>query len=357
MRVLILGGTGAMGVPLVEMYSRAGYEVFLTSRSRHQDERNSVVYLQGNALDINWLCSIVKSNVYDAVVDFMVRKLENLQETLNLILPRTAQYIFISSARVYAQTDGLITEDTPRLLDVCTDSEYVKSDEYAIVKAKEENLLLSNELRNWTIIRPTLTYNSYRLQFPLGEKEDWLYRVMHNRSIIVPLDLIKIKTTMMYGNDVASVIFHLTDNKAALGQTVHVAGGQALTWEDVLKVYQNVLQENHIILNTVYVEQALETAKHLGNYYQIKYARGINREFSTQKLESLIGHITFTAMQDGLASCLRLFLQNPKFQMINWRRHAYYDRVAKERTTLAEFDCTKKRIAYVVGRYSGIFLI
>ena len=139
MRVLILGGTGAMGVPLVEMYSRAGYEVFLTSRSRHQDERNSVVYLQGNALDINWLCSIVKSNVYDAVVDFMVRKLENLQETLNLILPRTAQYIFISSARVYAQTDGLITEDTPRLLDVCTDSEYVKSDEYAIVKAKEEN--------------------------------------------------------------------------------------------------------------------------------------------------------------------------------------------------------------------------
>lgn len=49
-------------------------------------------------------------------------------------------------------------------------------DEYAITKAHQENLLINSKNKNWTIIRPYITYSEQRLQLGTFEKEDWLYR-------------------------------------------------------------------------------------------------------------------------------------------------------------------------------------
>lgn len=47
----------------------------------------------------------------------------------------------MSSARVYAENNALISEDSPRLLDVSTDAVYLRTNEYALAKAREENIL------------------------------------------------------------------------------------------------------------------------------------------------------------------------------------------------------------------------
>ena len=84
----------------------------------------------------------------------------------------------------YANENGRITEKSKRLLDVCTDEEYLKTDEYALTKVRQENILLSSGKKNWTIIRPYITYNVERLQLGVYEKENWLYRALHGRSIV-----------------------------------------------------------------------------------------------------------------------------------------------------------------------------
>ena len=66
---------------------------------------------------------------------------EELKDRIELMLSATEQYIFLSSSRVYAGTDSLLTEDSPRLLDVTNDKEYLKTDEYALAKAREENII------------------------------------------------------------------------------------------------------------------------------------------------------------------------------------------------------------------------
>ena len=63
------------------------------------------------------------------------------QTRRDLILNSVGQYLFLSSARVYAQSETPLTEDSPRLLDVTTDAAYLKTTEYALEKARSENFL------------------------------------------------------------------------------------------------------------------------------------------------------------------------------------------------------------------------
>ncbi len=55
---------------------------------------------------------------YDAIVDCMGYSTQKFNERYRMMLDNTSQYIFLSSYRVYADSKGLITETTPRLLDV-----------------------------------------------------------------------------------------------------------------------------------------------------------------------------------------------------------------------------------------------
>ena len=148
-----------------------------------------IKYIQGNAKQIDFLEDLLSKRSWDCIVDFMVHTESNLKVLLPKILNNTKQYIFISSARVYSQSEIPITEDTPRLLDVSTDKEYLKTNEYALAKAREENLLFNSGKKNFTIIRPSITYNTHRLQLGVLEKENWLYRALQGRGIVFSEDL------------------------------------------------------------------------------------------------------------------------------------------------------------------------
>ena len=68
MRVLLLGETGAMGFPLVDILSKdSEKEVFVTTRKNRVSNGN-VHYLIGNAKDEDFLKSIIKDG-YDVIID------------------------------------------------------------------------------------------------------------------------------------------------------------------------------------------------------------------------------------------------------------------------------------------------
>lgn len=350
--VLVLGGTGAMGVSLVSILAKRGMRIYVTSRGAHESF-DDVVYFRGNAKNLDFLKSILAQK-YDAIVDFMAYTTAELKERVDLLLASTAQYIFISSARVYAESPVRLTEDSPRLLDFCKDKDYLATDEYALSKARQEDILVGRGKRNYTIIRPSITYNNNRLQFAISEKEEWLYRAMHNRSIIFPKDMENVYTSMTYGGDVANAIAFLVGNEKAYGEIVQIASENALTWAEVLEIYQNVFEEKmeHQI-KVVSVPDSLEAAKILGRYYQVKYARSTSRKFECSKLKLFTdGKVTFTSPQEGLGRCLTEFLENPSFGGVWAKPNAYFDRVAHERTPLSEFSAGKERIKYLLGRYT-----
>lgn len=175
---------------------KAEDEIYVTSR-KQMTSRDNLHYIQGNAKDPDFFVSLLNRK-YDVIIDFMVYGTDELERRLPELLSHTDQYCFFSSSRVYAESRQPITEESPRLLDVCTDQEYLHTDEYALAKAREEDLLRKSKEKNWTIIRPYITYNDYRLQLGVYEKENWLYRALQGRTIVLPKDIADRKTSLTF---------------------------------------------------------------------------------------------------------------------------------------------------------------
>lgn len=59
--ILLLGGTGAMGLALENLMSGGHYEVYITSRSEHKSYDN-IHYVELNGLDYNAVSEYVNVN-------------------------------------------------------------------------------------------------------------------------------------------------------------------------------------------------------------------------------------------------------------------------------------------------------
>ncbi|OJV36702.1 MAG: epimerase [Bacteroidia bacterium 43-41] len=349
MKILILGGTGAVGKNMVDLLSNTDNEIVITSRTKRESHQN-VRYIEGNAKSTLFITNILEE-YWDVIIDFMVYTTLEFTERVILLLNATSQYIFLSSARVYANSKGSIKETSPRLLDISTDQEFLSSDEYSLTKARQENLLKESGRSNWTIIRPYITYSSQRLQLGVFEKESWLYRALKRRTIVFASDIHSKLTTMTSGLDVAKGIITIIGNRYTLGETFNITSTRSILWSDVLNIYLNVL-ENHLgsrpklLLDNIENFHSYYAAK-----YQINYDRLFNREFDNSKISKYVNVESFISSENGLKECLEDFLKNPIFKGIDWRAEALKDRRTKEIAKLSEISGFKQKIKYLLYRF------
>lgn len=352
MKVLVLGGTGAMGEPLVRILASQGHEVCVTTRNQKLKSEGNVRYIVGNAHDITFISTVLKDH-YDSIVDFMSYRSDEFASRCDLFLSSCSHYLFLSSSRVYADTGASpITESSPRLLDAVNDERYLKSDEYALAKAREENVLRENSRKNWTIIRPYITYNDKRLQLGVFEKELWLQHVLDGHSIVFFRDVAEKMTTLTHGDDVARHMASLIGNRDAMGEAVHITG-KPIRWSDVLDVYLDVL-ERHLGKrpDVVWLDSSTEFGIKAGNIYQLRYDRLLNRTFDNTKIVSLTKDPDFIGAREGLASCLEAFLKEGcPFRSRDWHAEGYFDRWSHEHTRLSSLPSHKARFSYLCGRY------
>lgn len=347
MEVLILGGTRAMGIHLIERLVAKGIFVTVTSR-KDRDSAEYVTYVKGNAHDVNFLTTLLERKRWDVIVDFMVYSTEEFRDRAELLLKSTKQYIFLSSARVYADSKEAITEDSSRLLDVSPDKKFLQTDEYPLSKAREENILFESAHKNWTIIRPYITFSEIRLQLGVFEKEDWLYRALHGRTIVFSNDIAEKYTTLTYAFDVVNAMVQLMGNDKAHGEVFHITSGNAYTWNEILAVYLDVLEEKLSYRPKLLMLEKSITFKFGHPQYSVLYDRYYNRVFDNQKIKRLIDTDAFYDVKTGIRNCLQNFLVHPVFRGISWYLEALNDRVSGCRTPLHEIPSFYHKIGYLL---------
>lgn len=335
MKILVLGGTGAMGTPLVELLGDSeDNQVDVTSRAEHDSRRDNVRYLRGNARDNSFLEGLLGGR-YDVIVDFMNYDLDEFAARHVRLLASAGQYVWFSSARVYARSDAPLTERSPRLLETTTDAAFLATNRYALRKARQEELLRHSGFRNHTIVRPYVTYGEQRLQLGIYEKEQWLHRLLRGHSLVVNRNILGKKTAMTFGRDVASAVAELAGNPAAVGQTVQIATGQTMTWKEILDLYLGAIREKTGLSPRIFQCDAMMKVDGLyeGGYNTI-YDREWDRSFDSSFADRLVGRkIGYTAMRTGLRACIGAFLDGKReFRTIDWDFEAYQDLLAGERT-------------------------
>lgn len=346
--ILILGGTGAMGIYLVEFLNKKGIKCIVTTR-KHKANHENIEYVQGNAMDGTFLIPLLQSRHWSAVIDFMSYKTETFAHRLPVLLENTDQLIYLSSARVYAESNKPITEDSPRLLDVCPDKEYTSTDEYALAKARQENLLRQSEKRNWTIIRPYITFSDYRLQLSSLEKEYWLNRALNGKTIVFSKDLAEKTTTFTYGGDVARGIAAIIGKEEALGESFHITSSKSYKWREILETYLTAIEEKTGRKpNVLFTDQWQDY--YGGGKWQVKYDRLFDRTFDNSKINRFIDISTFSDTQQALSNCVMSFIDSPKFLRIDWKSEAKKDSLTGEWTNPIKIPGWKQKAKYLLYR-------
>lgn len=349
MNVLLLGGTGAMGIHVAELLSEKGVDVSITSRKPRIDERNNISYIVGDAQNSSFLSNLMDTK-WDAIIDFMVYNTETFRERYEILLESTKQYFFLSSSRVYANSEVPIKETTPRLLDVSDDAEYLSLDEYALAKARQEDILINSGYDNWTIIRPYITYAENRLQLGVLEKEEWLYRTMQGRTIVFSESIKDKYTTLTYGYDVAKAIVSLIGKERALREAFHITTEQSIKWSEVLNIYIRELKSLGYNPKVIFQTNKEYNTRESNKRYQIAYDRLYDRKFDNSKIREFYKD-DFSDINEGLSKSIRSITSQNKFNLINWASEAERDKVSNERTKLKEIPTVKQKIKYIIYRY------
>ena len=348
MNILILGGTGAMGVHLVDMLSNnAENDIFVTTRKNRTSDKKNVSYIVGDAHNRDFISSIIAHGDWDVIVDFMVYCTEEFKERVDVFLSSCKQYVFLSSSRVYAESKEPITENSPRLLDVCKDSEFLATDEYALTKARQENILFENERKNWTIIRPYITYSENRLQLGVFEKEIWLFAALNCKALVFSKDVANHTTTLTYGFDVARGIAAIIGKKEAFGEAFHITGNNAIQWQKVFEIYAATLRKNGIEIQEIIKDRNFRLENKYAKY-QLIYDRYFDRIFDNSKIARFIDVSSFAKPELKLSSCLEDFLKIKSFNYIGVQEIFNLLKDTSYTLPISKIPTAKQKIKYIL---------
>lgn len=288
-KVLVLGATGAMGQYLVPLLAEQGCQVDAVALDLGESAPPGVRYLQADAKATESLLPLL-SNGYDGIVDFLIYRSSELPYFLPLLLDNTEHYIYLSSYRVYDNLEHPVKETSPRLIDAADKILLRNSDDYCIYKARGENILYGLEQRNWTVVRPAITYSRLRYQLVTLEGKDTLGRARAGKKVVLPEQAREVRATMSWAGDVAAMIAGLLFNHQALGETYTVATAEYHTWGEIAGYYHDLCGLEAVWVDKEeYLRIIDPDAYNLAPRWQLEYDRLFERVMDNTKILAATG--------------------------------------------------------------------
>lgn len=298
--ILLLGGTGAMGLYLAPELAERGYRVkviALDDASLFDHPR--IAYVKADACDDAVLKGLLKER-FDGMVDFLLYpRTEHFQQRYEMMLNNTDHYFFLSTYRIYGG-DAPVTETTPRLLDVSKDRDFLATEDYALYKARQEDILQASPFTNWTIVRPSITYSKFRFQLVTLEAPFVVGRALKGLPIVLPKAALDVPTTMTWAGDTAKMFAGLLFNAAACRECFTLATAEHHTWREVADYYGEFIGLKYVAADTEdYIRIQGGSA---GARYQLDYDRLFPRIIDNRKVLRVAGldQADFMPLKSGL---------------------------------------------------------
>jgi nucleoside-diphosphate-sugar epimerase len=227
-KILFIGGTGNISAECAALLHQRGHEITVLTRGRspvpaayralHADRKDPVA-----------MRTALSGLKPDVVINFVGYELADVQLDHAMFKDAVAQYLFISTAAVYAKPVRTlpITEDAPR---------GNRWWDYAQKKLACEQWLEER----WehgrfpvTIVRPSHTYSKHWVPNPVSSAGyDFAARLEQGRPVFVPDDG-QTPWTLTAASDFAAGFAGLIGHPEAPGEAIHITSDEVLTWNQI----------------------------------------------------------------------------------------------------------------------------
>lgn len=230
-QILIIGGTGAIGTYTIEELVKLGYQMDVITLDP-LESTNQIHYICRNFND-GIVDEILKEKYYDAIIDFRHHDPRNYPPILEQLAEHTQHLIYLSSYRVYADTEVPIRESSPRWIDVMDDdtlNTFKKKNEYSVQKGCCEEIIRSSKYADKvTIVRPLIAFYHGRLSYITCRASIVVARTMNHKKIIVPEAAKNITAGYCFSGNVGKQLAHLVLNPKAYGEAYTLGTDENLT--------------------------------------------------------------------------------------------------------------------------------
>jgi nucleoside-diphosphate-sugar epimerase len=327
MKVLFIGGTGTISQAVSKLAVKKGIDLFLFNRGNNKSLiPEGAQLIKGDISNRKEAEEKLKGHYFDAVVNWIAFKPEQVKADIELFKNKTKQYIFISSASVYQkpQTDYLITESTPLA------NPYW---EYSQNKIACENTLLAEYRRNSfpvTIVRPSHTYSKSSIPATLNSsKAPWslVDRMRKGKKILVHGDGTSL-WTMTNNKDFAKGFVGLLANPKTIGHAFQITSDETLTWNQIFKSIADAAGVEVELIHVASEKIAQYDSKYTGSLLGDK---AVSVVFDNSKIKKFVPSFKATIpFSEGIKESIAWFENHPEAQQIDQEWNDFIDKIIAE---------------------------
>ncbi len=242
-RVLLIAGGGTLGMYTAKELLRLGHAVDIICLDEHVSDHPDLRFYKAKAT-LPYLEDLFKSERYDGIVNFLhYGNYEDYIPYHALLSQSTDHLIFLSSYRVYADLQHPVTETAPQLLDVIHDDEaFLVGDTYGLSKSKAERFLRDNPYpKNWTIVRPVISFSSLRLDIVITSGRKVIEAFRSGEVLTLPAEAKNLTAGLDWAGNSGKLIANLLFKKECIGEAYTISSAQNLTWGEVASIYTELL--------------------------------------------------------------------------------------------------------------------
>ena len=322
MKVIVIGGTGCIGKPLVDQLLQANHEVTCYNRSKNAVQFNgNVTIINGDRFNYAEFEATMKPLRFDVVIDMVAFTAEDAASTLRAFGDTVSQYIFTSSAAAYNRPVRTlpISVDEPLLGD-----DYADFFPYGYKKAKMELMLREKMIlgKPITIIRPSLTYGVGKKGVGLMRNNYGICsRIIQGKPVVVCGDGTT-PYTFTFASDLVRAYVGAVGNPLTLRQYYHATSEEVTTWDDFYIEFGKIVGVEPKIIHIP--SELVDAASPVGrNLLQEKMHCGI---YDNSKIKAHVSSFKCTqTLSTGLRTIYDWYMSDPALQIVNEELDSFED--------------------------------
>lgn len=352
MNALLVGGTGLLSSAVAAEARRRSIHVTMLTRGRRPvpSWAESIVC---DCRAYGQLAARLAGRKFDAVVDFLCYRPEQLRESFALYARLTRQYVFISSYAVYDTTRAVeLDEGAPKGHPTW---------QYGANKWACEQMLaeLSRDGDcRYTVVRPAVTYGDTRIPYGVMPKYGWHWtlpaRILAGKPVLTWHHGENF-VNMMHVDDFAEGVVGLLGNAAARDEAFNVCGDEVRSYGDVLDTLAHLLGRPVTRIDVPIDVYARALGSRADTFLG---GRCHDARVGNAKLKCACpGFRQKVTLAQGLARTLEAHRGDVHAQRIDWAFDGMTDRVCSQYGTACGFvdylgrASYRDRIAYGAERY------